>query len=131
MLIMGPASSPTRGDRLFLLHPDRREDRPDGWYCPDCALVEGVLRYYPQIEATLEVIRLPFARPRAPLVALLGPDWQDCPLLAIDPAWPVEGPIVNGHRVITENTRAVLDALAVIVPGVSRSGSGSLFAALP
>jgi hypothetical protein len=115
---------------LFLIAPNSRPDRPEGWYCPDCALVEGVLAYYPQLRAAIDVRHVPFPRPRADIIALAGEGAQDCPCLLLDPViGPDAAPVVNGWRVITENTRLLLDTLPLLAPGVGRSGTGSLFPA--
>ncbi len=72
--------------RLYLIRPDSRPERPEGWYCPDCALVEGVLAYYPQLREAIDVVQVDFPRPRAALVAEVGEALQDCPCLLLDPA---------------------------------------------
>lgn len=113
---------------LFLIAPNSRPDRPEGWYCPDCAIVEGVLAYYPQLRQAIDVRYVDFPRPRAALVAMVGEAFQDCPCLLLDPSiGPPEAPLVNGWRVITENTRLLLDTLPLLAPGVGRTGAGSLF----
>ena len=119
---------------LFLIRPNSRMDRPEGWYCPDCAIVEGVLAYYPQLVDAIDVIRVDFAHPRQPIVAAIGPDYQDCPCLLLDASLepaaslgPAQAPVVNGWRVISENTKLLLDTLPALAKGVGRTGSGSLF----
>ncbi|MCU0883417.1 MAG: DUF3088 domain-containing protein [Beijerinckiaceae bacterium] len=113
---------------LFLISAGSRPDRPEGWYCPDCALVEGVLGYYPQLRAAIDVRHVAFPRPRSAIIALVGEGFQDSPCLLLDPAiGPAEAPVANGWRVITENTKLLLDTLALLAPGVGRSGTGSLF----
>jgi hypothetical protein len=113
---------------LFLIRPDSRPDRPEGWYCPDCALVEGVLAYYPQLRAALEVRHVDFPRPRQAIIDLAGESAQDCPCLLLDPdVGPIEAPVMKGWRVIAENTRLLLDTLPKLAAGVGVSGTGSLF----
>lgn len=113
---------------LVLIRPNSRPDRPEGWYCPDCALVEGVLAYYPELRTALHIVHVDFPRPRAALVAMVGENVQDCPCLLVDPAvGPVDAPVINGWRVITENTRLLLDTLPLLAPGVGRTGTGSFF----
>lgn len=113
---------------LFLIRPDTRPDRPGGWYCPDCALVEGVLAYYPSLRDAVDVRHVDFPRPRMELVALAGEAFQDCPCLLLDPrAGPAEAPVANGWRVITENTKLLLDTLQTLAPGVGEVGKGSIF----
>ncbi len=113
---------------LFLIRPNSRPDRPDGWYCPDCAIVEGVLAYYPQLRQVMDVRHVDFPRPRAELVALIGGERQDCPCLLLDECMgPEEAPVINGWRVISENTKLLLDTLPLLEKGVGRTGTGSLF----
>ena len=113
---------------LFLLAANSRPDRPEGWYCPDCALVEGVLGYYPQLRAAIDVRHVAFPRPRTDIIALVGEAFQDSPCLLLDPSiGPADAPVVNGWRVITENTRLLLDTLPQLAEDVGRTGTGSLF----
>jgi hypothetical protein len=99
-------------DSLFLLKPDFRTADGDGpLYCPDCAMVEGLLSFYPKLRRELAVEYLDFPRPRAALVALLGEANQGCPVLVVadgrrlaDPAFPVGEAggrrFVSGHEAI-------------------------------
>lgn len=113
---------------LFLLTPDTHPDRPEGWYCPDCAIVEGALAYYPQLREALDVRHVPFPRPRHEIVALVGEAFQDSPCMLLDPAaGPSDAPVVNGWRVISENTKLLLDTLATLAHGVGKVGRGSFF----
>ena len=61
-------------DVLFLLRPDFRDaaqgEQP--FFCPDSALVEGLLSFYPQLRQRLDVRYVDFPRPRPAIVALLG-----------------------------------------------------------
>jgi hypothetical protein len=119
---------------LFLIRPDSRMDRPEGWYCPDCALVEGVLAAYPQLRAAIDVRHVDFARPRQPIIDLVGEGAQDCPCLLLDPAIGSDDPelsrtpTLNGWRVVTENLKLLLDTLPLLAAGVGRTGQGSIFA---
>ena len=73
--------------KLFLLKPNFRDfNRVDGklYFCPDCAIIEGLLSYYPRLRNELEVHYLDFARPRKVLVDLLGDANQSCPVLVLD-----------------------------------------------
>lgn len=73
--------------KLFLLYPDFTDDRlePKGqnYYCPHCAMIEGVLAYYPEIAQKLEIIHVDFPRPRKQIIELLGEENQGCPCLVI------------------------------------------------
>ncbi len=118
---------------LFLIRPDTHPERPEGWYCPDCALVEGVLVAYPQLRAAIDVRHVDFPRPRQALIDLVGEGTQDCPCLLLDPALGAADPhlgaasVIGGWRVITENLKLLLDTLPRLAPGVGRAGRGSLF----
>ena len=73
--------------KLFLLKPNFHDfNRIDGklYFCPDCAIIEGLLSYYPRLRNELEVHYLDFARPRKVLVDLLGEANQSCPVLVLD-----------------------------------------------
>ncbi len=119
---------------LFLLRANSRADRPEGWYCPDCALVEGVLGYYPQLRTAIDVRYVDFGRPRQPIVELIGEQHQDSPCLLLDATVELpdglllqDAPVINGWRVISENTKLLLDALPLLAMGVGRTGTGSFF----
>lgn len=113
---------------LFLIRANSRADRPEGWYCPDCALVEGVLNYYPQLRTAIDVRHVDFARPRSVIVDEIGEAYQDCPCLLLDPGiGPSDLPLVNGWRVVSENTKRLLDTLPLLAEGVGHTGTGSFF----
>ncbi len=74
-------------DKLFLLPPgfydnNRRE------YCPECAEIWGVLSYFPAIKESLEIEYMPIAKPREPMVKLLGEKNQNCPTLILAQSSP-------------------------------------------
>lgn len=69
-------------DRLFLLRPDWI-DQERSWFCMACAAVEGFLGYYPQVRDQLDIAYLPHARPRHPVVDLLGEAHQNLPALIL------------------------------------------------
>ena len=109
-------------DKLFVFHPGFT-DKGTTYFCPYSAQVMGFLGYYPQLRDTLEVIELTsFAKPRQPLVELLGEKHQAAPMLVLGGA-PVQVPDVtvseaNGHRFV-EKTIEILRYLAATrsVPG--------------
>ncbi|MDI4657572.1 DUF3088 family protein [Xanthobacter autotrophicus] len=63
-------------DLLILLAPGFSDPARPGrrFFCPDCNRVEGVLASNPGLADRITVRRVPFPRPRAEVVALLGPD---------------------------------------------------------
>ena len=70
-------------DKLFLLKPDFRKGDEGPFYCPECAIVEGILSFYPKLRHKLDVEYVDFARPRALVVAELGEANQGCPVLIL------------------------------------------------
>jgi hypothetical protein len=74
--------------KLFLLKPDFKDSKSDNegklYYCPQCALIAGIIKYYPQLEASLEIIYVDFERPREAIIPLIGADNQSCPVLVIE-----------------------------------------------
>ena len=75
-------------DRLFLLNPgfkDLNLDQNQRYYCPHCAMIEGILQYYPHLKEELDIDYVDFARPRTAVVELLGEENQGCPVLIIHP----------------------------------------------
>ena len=73
-------------DRLFLLTPDFT-DAGFKQFCSECAMVEGMLSFYPHIRDALDIRYIKFMRPRPDVVAELGPDNQSSPVLILgDPS---------------------------------------------
>ena len=70
-------------DQLFLLKPDFRDGEQGPYYCPSCATLEGVLGFYPRLRDVLSVQYVDFPRPRALVIALLGPGNQGLPVLVV------------------------------------------------
>ena len=67
---------------LFLLH-DYADPAHGGetFYCEACMTVEGVLATYPDLAKKLEIVRIPWPRPRGAVVAAIGADNQNLPAL--------------------------------------------------
>jgi hypothetical protein len=87
-------------DTLFLLRPGF-EEHGALHFCPFSAQVIGFLAYYPQVRESLDVVELPFEKPRRPLSDLLGEAHQAPPMLVLAGA-PASVPHVtvghaNGH----------------------------------
>ncbi|BBF85681.1 hypothetical protein DLM_2065 [Aquitalea magnusonii] len=79
-------------DTLFLLEPGfTRPDHPadQRFVCPHSNLLEGLLAVQPALAERIEIRRLPFPRPRQPVIALLGEENQSLPVLILDPASPL------------------------------------------
>lgn len=79
-------------DRLFLLEPQFEDPALLGrdFYCKDCVTVEGLLACFPQQAAALDVVRVPYPRPRAEVIAAIGEANQNLPALVF-----AEGGFVN------------------------------------
>ena len=71
---------------LFLLKPGFHNEGKGPYFCPDSALVEGFLAYHASAlpAGALDIQRIDFKKPRAPVVALLGEAAQSCPVLVLD-----------------------------------------------
>ena len=73
-------------DRLYLLKPDFIADGVNQ-FCTECAMVEGMLSFYPHLRSQLDVKYIGFTKPRPEIVAELGPEHQSSPCLVVaDPA---------------------------------------------
>jgi len=100
-------------DTLFLLKAGFYDGDQGPYVCAASTKVEGFLALYPHVAMAIDVRRLPFRRPRAELVALLGDAYQDCPVLVLgDAAQPRVAASANGNgrRFIAE-TNAILSYL--------------------
>jgi len=86
-------------DRLFIL--DREFDDPaipgSSFYCRDCILVEGLLAAFPERTTHLEVIRVPWPRPRPLVVEAIGEANQNLPALVFS-----DGGYVNDIKPLLE-----------------------------
>ena len=70
-------------DQLYLLKPGFMDQGTGPYFCPGCALVEGMLSFYPILREKIEVHYIDFPRPRPELVALIGADNQGAPKLIL------------------------------------------------
>ena len=73
-------------DTLFTLKPDFQKDGAGRFYCPDSLKIEGVLAYYPDLSAKLDVVRVDFPRPRKAIVDAIGVANQGAPVLVLSTA---------------------------------------------
>jgi len=108
-------------DTLYVYAPGF-EDKGRPWFCPYSAQVIGFLTYYPQVRATVDLVELGWARPRHPLVDVLGAAHQSAPMLVLGgPAVEVPGVLVEEHagHFYIESTIQILRYLAATrgVPG--------------
>ena len=79
-------------DRLFLLQHDFADPELGGriFYCKDCMTVEGLLAAFPDLAKNIEVVTVPWPRPRAAVVDAIGEANQNLPSLVLH-----EGGFVN------------------------------------
>ncbi|WP_448664871.1 DUF3088 family protein [Sphingomonas sp. CJ20] len=74
-------------DTLFLLDNDWADPALGGerrFYCKDCMVIEGLLAAFPDRAAAIDVVRVPWPRPRAAVVERLGEANQNLPALVWD-----------------------------------------------
>ncbi|MFG1298246.1 DUF3088 domain-containing protein [Xanthobacter sp. V3C-3] len=108
-------SQPARRDLLILIAPGFEDPAHPGrrFFCPDCNQVEGVLASDPSLAAKVEVRRVPFPRPRAEVVALLGAENQSLPVLILGDALPPPADArTHGPLAFVTDTRRILELLA-------------------
>ena len=79
-------------DTLFLLDPIFPDDRYPGrsFFCPDCITVDGLLSAFPEHTAKLDIIRIPYPRPRDAVIAVVGEAHQNLPVLVLAADAPAE-----------------------------------------
>jgi hypothetical protein len=72
-------------DTLFLLQTPFKDPQYPGelFFCWECALIEGVLASFPEINIKLEVRRVSWTRPRQELIDSVGEANQSLPLLIL------------------------------------------------
>lgn len=73
-------------DRLFLLESEFDDPALPGrkFHCRDCITIEGLLAAFPECAAKIEVIRVPYPRPRAAVIEAIGEANQNLPALVWD-----------------------------------------------
>jgi hypothetical protein len=102
-------------DTLILLH--RLTDNPafpgQLFYCEHCVLMEGVLACFPELAERLDVERVAWPRPRGAVVARIGEENQDLPVLILAEDAPdgLATGTANGRRFVAGKD-AILAALA-------------------
>jgi hypothetical protein len=66
--------------KLYLLKGDIIRNGDGPFFCPQCALIEGFLGYYPQVRHALDIQYIDYPRPRPELIGL-GEENQNSPAL--------------------------------------------------
>lgn len=104
-------------DQLYLLRPGFMNAGIGPLYCNDSAPVEGMLSFFPNLRHLVEVQYVEFARPRHPLVDVLGVDHQSLPVLILAPGRALKPeapkPETAKGRQFFANERSVRDYLAI------------------
>lgn len=71
-------------DTLFILRAPFEDQALEGtWFCTSCATMEGALLANPHWARAIDVVRMPYPRPRREVIALLGEDNQSLPVLVL------------------------------------------------
>lgn len=102
-------------DRIFLIEPGFEDPKRPGerFVCPHCNAVEGLLAAFPELAARLDVERVPFPRPRLPVIAAVGEANQALPVLVLgDEAPPPADAAAHGDTRIVAPTARILELLA-------------------
>lgn len=105
----------TERDILFLLRPGFEDPAFPGsrFYCWHCALMEGILASFPELGAGIDVQRVAWPRPRLPVIALVGQENQNLPLLVLPPGeTSVHQTGVHQGRAFISDKDAILAALS-------------------
>lgn len=101
-------------DRLFLLKPGFEDPAYPGerFYCWHCTLLEGVLACFPSLASHIDIERIEWARPRQPVIDLVGEKNQSLPLLLLAADAPGEFATnsFRGLRFVNDKD-AILDVL--------------------
>ena len=81
----GPVSGDRSKDVLFLIEPGFADPAYPGaiFYCWHCALLEGVLASFPKLAELIDVVRVPWAKPRLAVTSALGEADPSLPLLVL------------------------------------------------
>ena len=99
---------------LFLLRAGFADPKlgPGGYYCPECATIAGLLWYYPDVAAQLDVRQVDAKRPRPEVVALVGEEHQSCPVLVLPEGQHPSGIPVAKGRAFVSGPAAIVTYLA-------------------
>ena len=86
-------------DQLYMLQAGYCKDERGPLYCSDSIGVEGLLSFFPQLRALIDVHYLEFPRPRAQLVSMLGENHQSIPVLILAPDRRIDAATLEPHQV--------------------------------
>lgn len=97
-------------DVLILIQPgfpDLKLSEDKLYYCPHCNVLEGLLASFPDLKDRIDVLRVPFARPRPTVIERIGEENQSLPVLIFaDPATaPEDAREFRGKRFVSDAKR--------------------------
>lgn len=94
-------------DTLYLIQPGFEDVRQPGPYfvCPHCNVLEGLLASFPKLAEQLDVVRVPFPRPRAAVIAAVGEEHQSLPLLVFGDDAPADASTSGDARFVNQSKR--------------------------
>lgn len=100
-------------DKLYLISPGFSDPKHPGtvFVCPHCNAIEGLLASFPNLAAAIDVERVPFARPRQPVIDAVGEENQSLPVLLLAGDAPPDATERNGTRFVSA-TGHILELLA-------------------
>ncbi|MCD2178850.1 DUF3088 domain-containing protein [Rhizobium sp. C1] len=103
-------------DLLILITPGFPDTKlsPDRlYYCPQCNIVEGLLATFPELTEKVDVMRVPFARPRPAVIERIGEENQGLPVLIFaDPATAPADALAHGETCFVSNIDRLCELLA-------------------
>jgi hypothetical protein len=72
-------------DKLIILQAGFANPAYPGqrFYCWHCMVMEGLLASYPDLQSRIDIERIAWPKPRAEVVALIGPENQSVPVLVL------------------------------------------------
>jgi hypothetical protein len=85
-----PSDLPMSRPILFMLKEDFVDGEGLPYFCPDCAMITGVLAYFPKLRHSLDIRYVDFPNPRTEIVEMVGSENQGCPILILDKAPPMD-----------------------------------------
>ena len=103
-------------DLLILITPGFPDTKlsPDRlYYCPQCNIVEGLLATFPELNDRLDIMRVPFARPRPAVIERIGEENQGLPVLIFaDPATAPADALTYGETRFVSDIDRLCELLA-------------------
>ena len=103
-------------DTIFLLKPDFEDPAwpEQRFYCWHCALIDGGLASFPNLQGSLAVRHIAWSKPRTEIVDILGADHQSLPVMILNSSEissSLQTNTANGYTFIDDKD-AILQALS-------------------